>query len=219
MVKALTTVTTSPACGCYLRGKRLTMNKAQDMVRWIPRVLGVAMVLFLGMFASDAFQGDASIGDKVLDSPDALDPCSALHGRGSGRLEARSDRSGRFRIARWRLCALGHATLGLDRRDRWCVVVGRLFVRYGMVGDTVSCAPDGDPLSNRGIPLVGSDHAWYSFNRCKKECLPNRRHSQWIGRILPSLNGCGRYPARTPGSGFGTRPRRPSSSPRCRSVR
>ena len=43
------------------------MNKEQDMVRWIPRVLGVAMVLFLGMFASDAFQGDASIGDKVLD--------------------------------------------------------------------------------------------------------------------------------------------------------
>ena len=43
------------------------MNKAQDMVRWIPRVLGVTMVLFLGMFASDAFQGDASSGEKVLD--------------------------------------------------------------------------------------------------------------------------------------------------------
>ena len=43
------------------------MNKEQDMVRWIPRVLGVAMVLFLGTFALDAFQGEASIGDKVLD--------------------------------------------------------------------------------------------------------------------------------------------------------
>lgn len=41
------------------------MKKTQDVLYWLPRILCVLAILFVSMFALDAFEGDASIGQKL----------------------------------------------------------------------------------------------------------------------------------------------------------
>lgn len=53
-------------------------ERADTLLRWSPRILGVLMCLFLGLFALDAFGEGRTVGQAILDFLIHLIPSAAL---------------------------------------------------------------------------------------------------------------------------------------------
>ncbi len=41
-------------------------TRASTVLRWLPRLGGIAFALFLALFAFDVFEGEASVGERAL---------------------------------------------------------------------------------------------------------------------------------------------------------
>lgn len=54
----------------------MAMHSPSIWLIWPPRVAGIAFVCFLSLFALDAFQGDAGMGEKTLDYLKHLTPAA-----------------------------------------------------------------------------------------------------------------------------------------------
>lgn len=48
------------------RYSRSVMSRTSAILLWLPRVGGIAIALFLGLFAFDAFEGHAGFGERAL---------------------------------------------------------------------------------------------------------------------------------------------------------